>query len=1845
MPTIVFSAAAMLALFAILSFALPSVTFQSPTLSDNATTGSNWVFVNVTSSEDLNRSLLEWGNQSGFTNVSMDNSSLTNWYANMTDLADGIYNYTVWAENATGGWNRTERRWVTVNVNCTDIGSDGIANGIIIVSSNSSQSNCTTDGVNDDVEIGRAIANASGMAVHINAGWYNIENQVLINVNDTLIEGDGTSTILNATNLTLANLNTNIFETTIDHTKNITISSMRVTSGFTSCNLDAGWIGWRSNYLSVDDYTVKNITDDSGLSLVGMGEQTQTLNHRSMNTTIRDNVITGCSGLGSFLYHDNLNIFNNIVNGSLGNVHTGIDINRNDVNVSVHDNVVVGYYSNHAFKIHGAPNNLQIYNNIFENKQGSINHAAFIIDSGNNAHIWNNTLKNSYECFRIETLGGTTNYTIENNLAYNCKYGVLTVWSQNWKMAMNFSNNVFYNSSIDGIKIVNTTTFNLTFKNNIISNSTNYSINVVDGGTLNNFNYNLVWGGGIGNYNGSVNSTGDISLDPLFANASAGDFHLKSQAGRWNGTDWVIDAQTSPAIDAGDPSDDYSEEPSPNGDRINMGAYGGTGEASKTYSVSSPPVCQSPCTYGSGGYNWTGNTTMKNVTEDNGDHYIKIGRFADNFEDNNEAWTVTPTLDPMSLSSTQAVGAYSFKMSTGHQSEQYNYSANLSNPNAPNNVTIQVYDNGTGMDNTWYVGALSASEGYLIGVDSGGTMICPSGNTTNFCYRLPGSNMYVSSVPRLSAGWVNITFEFNGTNINGYIDSSRVFSSAETNMQAIRVGSSWYSSGVAYYDEVRVWEDKRGNVTSIVKDAGNIGGVDKVWNKIKIEGLNTTGTWFHGYWNYSTDNVNYQLQDLGNITPATQYNVSNARYGSFMVELNTNDASKTPALYNVTLYSVKSGTVLTVTSPENRTYGSQNITISGTTNGDANVTYSLNGNVNISVCNGCTSFSTWNASTVQGTNNITIYAVNSTNSTDADSTTIYFTVDSLSAPTYSNVGTDSVAAGQPTKFYAYWQANAGLSAYIFSFDNCTGAFVNETYSLTGIGNWSNITKTINSTVGCTIRYVFYANSTSNNWNNTEIQNFTTLGQSVDNNDNQFWVRTDGSDSCNGQNNMSYLQNTTSCAWQTIQKAANTLTSGQAVRVQNGTYVQNAQIDINASNISFIGDNFPTIIQSNYDNYGFYIYNKTNVSVSGFRLRNVSIGIYSDYSNSISLIGNDIEAFSSPCTRSPGRNGIIVGNSNDILISNNVINTSRGGIGITGFDYSRRNVTITNNTLDVQNHTDLCGTGPAISFGGAQSGCSSAYNPWSGSQVCGWAGENIIISYNTILAGNRGCIDPNAVRNIFIYGNYINDCNHNGIDLHGTADVLIYNNTILNMSAGDSNNILTSIDYKQSETAWASGGNITIPKNISIYNNYINNQLLGGILTIGNTINVTFYNNTVITNGKGLSYQPEIWSDYPSVVYGIRFIGNNIVGSGITIGSTSSFPASPTIPALMDRTNESNVFMDNNITASQCFLFDGGNNDTYYFINNFYNCSSIVGYSSSNAIGNAYFGYYLNLRVIDENGNPVSGANITVGSTDANYSAYSLNGIHDSNGFPTTDNTKLLTNISASYVDENGYSYILNNYTNVIVLLNQYSRISRGYNITSVSYPVAWQINISKSGYYNKSFYYTTSLDEFMSNKTDRSNAVVVILNTVSQRRTLIGGGGATWGNNIQLVNISQDKSKNIIELEQEVSNTTSWWRFDENQKMGVYDFTGKHHGSFRSLGTNINWSGGKDVYGLWLSSNTSYKVDLHHSTDFDPRNDSNVCYTMWVKPMGSWNDELMHNLIEETDGTNIYTKPLAQLTT
>jgi len=105
---------------------------------------------------------------------------------------------------------------------------------------------------------------------------------------------------------------------------------------------------------------------------------------------------------------------------------------------------------------------------------------------------------------------------------------------------------------------------------------------------------------------GGPGGLGTIDVDPLFvrrghwadpddANREVdpsdpeavwieGDYHVRSQAGRWDWTTgtWVKDEVTSPCIDAGDPADSVGHEPVPHGGILNMGAYGGTAQASKS---------------------------------------------------------------------------------------------------------------------------------------------------------------------------------------------------------------------------------------------------------------------------------------------------------------------------------------------------------------------------------------------------------------------------------------------------------------------------------------------------------------------------------------------------------------------------------------------------------------------------------------------------------------------------------------------------------------------------------------------------------------------------------------------------------------------------------------------------------------------------------------------------------------------------------------------------------------------------------------------------------------------------------------------------------------------------------------------------------------------------------------------------------------------------------------------------------------------------------------------------------------------------------------------------------------
>jgi hypothetical protein len=79
------------------------------------------------------------------------------------------------------------------------------------------------------------------------------------------------------------------------------------------------------------------------------------------------------------------------------------------------------------------------------------------------------------------------------------------------------------------------------------------------------------------------NDTHSLSHEPLFADITRDDYHLLSTAGRYQpGTGFVLDLQSSVLLDAGPPGWVATNEPAPNGGRINLGPHGNTPEASKS---------------------------------------------------------------------------------------------------------------------------------------------------------------------------------------------------------------------------------------------------------------------------------------------------------------------------------------------------------------------------------------------------------------------------------------------------------------------------------------------------------------------------------------------------------------------------------------------------------------------------------------------------------------------------------------------------------------------------------------------------------------------------------------------------------------------------------------------------------------------------------------------------------------------------------------------------------------------------------------------------------------------------------------------------------------------------------------------------------------------------------------------------------------------------------------------------------------------------------------------------------------------------------------------------------------
>jgi len=98
-------------------------------------------------------------------------------------------------------------------------------------------------------------------------------------------------------------------------------------------------------------------------------------------------------------------------------------------------------------------------------------------------------------------------------------------------------------------------------------------------------------------------------------------------------------------------------------------------------------------------------------------------------------------------------------------------------------------------------------------------------------------------------------------------------------------------------------------------------------------------------------------------------------------------------------------------------------------------------------------------------------------------------------PEYSLNSTNYTDSASIVEHRLFWESESvGLSGHIFSINNGTGIFVNDSWvSMTGSANWSNVTKYINGTAGNNIQFKYFVNDTENGWTESDTYNYITTG--------------------------------------------------------------------------------------------------------------------------------------------------------------------------------------------------------------------------------------------------------------------------------------------------------------------------------------------------------------------------------------------------------------------------------------------------------------------------------------------------------------------------------------------------------------------------------------------------------------------------------------------------------------------------------------------------------------------------------------------------------------------------------
>lgn len=94
-------------------------------------------------------------------------------------------------------------------------------------------------------------------------------------------------------------------------------------------------------------------------------------------------------------------------------------------------------------------------------------------------------------------------------------------------------------------------------------------------------------------------------------------------------------------------------------------------------------------------------------------------------------------------------------------------------------------------------------------------------------------------------------------------------------------------------------------------------------------------------------------------------------------------------------------------------------------------------------------------------------------------------------PSVNNLGVDSTENNYASKMYGNWTAYTGttLSFYIFGC-NITGSWINDSTTAFSGQTWVNVSKTSSLSVGYVVQWEQWANSSTNDWENSGLQNWT-----------------------------------------------------------------------------------------------------------------------------------------------------------------------------------------------------------------------------------------------------------------------------------------------------------------------------------------------------------------------------------------------------------------------------------------------------------------------------------------------------------------------------------------------------------------------------------------------------------------------------------------------------------------------------------------------------------------------------------------------------------------------------------